>query len=135
MKLTQEQRAALQKANMSALRAHFTGDGAISRSLHFVRDGLLSSLGWLAKLLFVGSWAAIGSLLVGPEHEILLTQLHAWMVATPIDQVITYGHSFFWSWAWNFAMYGLILGFGQQLITVVRPAMEQTKAGFAKSAA
>ena len=59
MKLTKEQRAArskaVERAAIAALREHFTGQGATARRLQFLRGALLASVGWFAKLLFIGS--------------------------------------------------------------------------------
>ena len=139
MKMTKQQRAQLQnqtqRAAIAALREHFTGEGAVSRSLRFLRGALMASAGWTAKLLFVGSWAVIGGLLAGPEHDFFLKQVHAWMVATPVDQVLVQSHAMFVSAAIECVKIGLLLGFGQKLLAVVTPAMQQVKQSFANVAA
>ena len=92
MKLIRQQRAQsqnqTQRAAVAALREYFTGEGATSRSLQFLRCALMMSAGWRAKLLFVGSWAVIGGLLAGSQHDFFLKQVYAWMVATPVNQVL-----------------------------------------------
>ena len=139
MKLTKQQRAQLQnqtqRAAIAALREHFTGEGAVSRSLRFLRGALMASAGWTAKLLFVGSWAVIGGLLTGPEHDFFLKQVHTWMVATPVDQVLVQSHAMFVSAAIECVKIGLLLGFGQKLLSVVMPAVQQVKQNFASLAA
>ncbi|OZA98142.1 MAG: hypothetical protein B7X52_01060 [Thiotrichales bacterium 34-46-19] len=139
MKLTKQQRAQLQsktqRAAVAALREHFTGEGAASRSLRFMRGALMASAGWTAKLLFVGSWAVIGGLLAGPEHDFLLKQVHTWMVATPVDQVLMQSHAMFVSAAIECVKIGLLLGFGQKLLSVVTPAVQQAKQSFTSVAA
>lgn len=139
MKLTKQQRAQLQsqsqRAAIAALRDHFMGEGAMSRRLQFLRSALVASAGWTAKLLFVGSWAVIGGLLAGPEHDFFLKQVHAWMVATPVDQVLVQSHSIFVSAAIECMKLGLLLGFGQKLLTVVMPAVQQVKQSFTSVAA
>lgn len=139
MKLTKQQRAQLQsqtqRAAVAALREHFTGEGAASRNLRFLRGALMASAGWTAKLLFVGSWAVIGSLFAGPEHDFFLKQVHAWMVATPVDQVLVQSHAMFVSAAIECVKIGLLLGFGQKLLSVVMPAVQQVKQSFASVAA
>lgn len=139
MKLTKEQRAArskaIEQAAISALREHFIGQGASARRLQFLRGALLASVGWLAKLLCLGSWAVIAGLLVGPEHDFFLKQVHAWMVATPMDQVLAQSHAMFLSAAWEFVKMSLLLGFGQKLLAVVKPAAEQAKQRFETAAA
>jgi hypothetical protein len=139
MKLTKEQRAArskaIERAAIAALREYFTGQGAVARRLQFLRGALLASTGWFAKLLFVGSWAVIAGLLVGPEHEFFLKQVHAWMVAMPVDQVLAQSHAMFASVAWEFGKMSLLLGVGQKLLSVVKPAAEQVKQRFETAAA
>lgn len=139
MKLTKQQRAQLsnqtQRAAIDALRSHFMGAGATSRRLQFLRGALMASAGWTAKLLFVGSWAVIGGLLAGPEHDFFLKQVHAWMVATPVDQVLVQSHAMFVSAAIECIKIGLLLGFGQKLLAVVTPAVQQVKQSFASVAA
>ncbi len=134
MKPTKEQRAArskaIQRAAIAALREHFTGQGATARRSQFLRGTLLASVGWFAKLLFVGSWAVIAGLLVGPEHDFFLKQVIAWMVATPVDQVLARSHAMFLSAAWEFGKMSLLLGFGQKLLAVAKPAAEQAKQRF-----
>ena len=95
----------------------------------------MASAGWTAKLLFVGSWAVIGGLLVGPEHDFFLKQVHAWMVATPVDQVLVQSHAMFVSAAIECVKIGLLLGFGQKLLSVVTPAVQQAKQNFTSVAA
>lgn len=139
MKLSKEQRAArskaVEQASIAALREHFTGQGATARRLQFLRGALLASIGWFAKLLFISSWAVIAGLLVGPEHDFFLKQVHAWMVATPVDQVLAQSHAMFVSAAWEFGKMSLVLGVGQKLFAVVKPAVEQVKQQFETAAA
>ena len=134
MKTTKEQRAArskaIEQAAIAALRGHFTGQGASARRLQFLRAALLASIGWFAKLLFIGSWAVIGGLLAGPAHDFFLRQVHAWMVGTPVDQVLAQSHAMFLSAAWEFWKMSLLLGVGQNLLAVVKPAAEQVKQRF-----
>jgi hypothetical protein len=139
MKLTKQQRAArskaIEQAAISALREHFTGQGSAVRRVQFLRGALLASVGWFAKLLFIGSWAVIAGLLVGPEHDFFLQQVHAWMVATPVDQVLAQSHAMFLSVAWEFVKMSLLLGVGQKLLVVVKPAAEHAKQRFETAAA
>ena len=131
MKPTKDKRAArsktIEQATFSALRKYFTGQGASARCMQFLRGALLASVGWFAKLMFIASWAVIAGLLVGPEHEFFLKQVQAWMVARPVDQVLAQGNTMFLSVAWEFMKVSLVLGVGQKLIAVVKPAVEQVK--------
>lgn len=139
MNLTKEQRAArskaIEQASILALREHFTGEGATSRRLRFVKGALLASAAWLAKLACLASWAVIAGLLVGPDHNFFLTQVHAWMVATPLEQVLERSHAMFMSMAWEIMKMSLLLGVGQSLLGVIKPAAEQAKQRFEAAAA
>ena len=139
MNLTKEQRAArskaIEQANILALREHFTGEGATSRRLRFVKGALLASAAWLAKLACLASWAVIAGLLVGPDHNFFLTQVHAWMVSTPLEQVLERSHAMFMSMAWELMKISVLLGVGQNLLGVIKPAAEQAKQRFEAAAA
>jgi hypothetical protein len=134
MKLTKQQRAQLQnqtqRAAVAALREHFAGEGSMSRGLQFLRGALMASAGWTGKLLFIGSWAVVGGLLVGPEHDFFLKQVHTWMVATPVDQVLAQSDAIFLSAFIECVKIGALLGFGQTLLTVVAPAVQLAKQNF-----
>ena len=134
MKLTKQQREArskvIQQASRAALRSHFTGDGATARRLRFVWSGLIASAGWTAKIMFVASWAVIGGVLAGPEHDFFLSQVHSWMVATPVDQVLTQTHKEFLFIVFECTKIGLIVGFVQKLFAIASPAIKQAKQQF-----
>ena len=134
MKLTKQQREArnkaIQQASVSALREHFTGDGATARRLRFAWSGLLASAGLTAKIVFLASWAVIGGLLAGPEHDFFLSQVHAWMGATPVDQVLAQAHTEFLFIVFECTKIGLIVGFAQKLFAIVSSAIEQAKQQF-----
>lgn len=138
MKLTKEQRAArskaIEQAAIAALRKHFVGEGATARRWKFLGEVLLASVGWFARLLVLGSWAVIGGLLVGPDHDYFLMKLHAWMVAMPVDQVLAQSNALFLSAAWAFAKMGLVIGVGQRLLAVVESAAKQAKQQFETAA-
>ena len=131
MKMTKAQRhardKAIQQASIAALRTYFTGDGAARRGLLFLRGALLSSAGWTAKFVFLASWAVIGGLLAGPQHDFFLMQVHEWMVATPVDQVLAQTHAMALSSALTCAKIGIIAGFGQKLLGVVKPSIQEAK--------
>lgn len=139
MNLTKEQRIArsnaVTHASILALREHFTGDGATSRRLRFMKAALIASAGWLAKLACLASWAVIAGLYVGPEHDFFLKQFHAWMLATPVEQVLEQSHAIVVSSAWELVKMSLLFGVGQNLLGVIKPAAEQAKQSFEAAAA
>jgi len=134
MKLTKQQNADLshqaRRAAVEALQVYFMGSSATSRRLLFLRRALLASAAWTAKLLFVCSWAVIGGLLVGPEHDFLLKQVHAWMVATPVNQVLSQTHAMFMSVAVECMKAGVVLGLGQELLAIVKLAIDRVTQSF-----
>lgn len=139
MKITKQQRAAKAKAvnqaAVTAIRTQFKGPGAQARIMRFTGDSLYLSCSWFVKLLCLGSWSIVGGLLIGPEHDLLLSQLHAWLIETPVDQVSSQLQSGFMSVAEAFVKLSLLLGFGQKLLAVIKPATEDAKRSFCESLA
>lgn len=130
MKLTKEQRQALNQAAIAALRTHFTGDGAVKRSFRFAWDALVASGGWIAKLLFIASWAVVGGLLAGPEHEYFLAEVRAWMITTPLEQVLAQTHSGFLAVFWECVKGGVVFGILQKMYDITKPAMTEVRQQF-----
>lgn len=130
MKLTNEQRRVVQQAARNAIKAHFTGEGANARRWRFLRDALLASGGWTAKFLFLFSWAIVGGLLVGPDHEVFFRQVYAWVATTPVEQALAQSHASFISFFWLSVKLGLIVGFGQKLFSLAKPAVDAAKGQF-----
>jgi len=139
MNITKQQRAAKEKAvnqaAASAIRTHFTGPGASTRIMRFACDSLLLSCGWFAKLLCIVSWAIVAGLLIGPEHDFYLLQFKVWMMETPLDQVSALLHSAFMSVAEALAYLSLLLGFGQKVLALIKPATEDAKRFFRETLA
>lgn len=137
MKITKQQRAAKDKAvihaALTAIRTHFTGPGAQARTVHFTCDSLYSSCSWFAKLLCLGSWSIVGGLLIGPDHDLLLAQFHAWLIETPVDQVSSQLQTGFLLVVEAIVKLSLLLGFGQTLLAVIKPATEDAKRSFCES--
>jgi hypothetical protein len=134
MKLTKAQQQsrmkAIQKATLAALQAHFTGDGAFARTIRFLRSVVMASAGWTAKFVFIGSWAVIAGLLVGPEHDFFLKQVYAWMVEMPVDKVLEQTHSMLLSASVYCIQLGVLVGFGQELLCLIKPAVKKAKQQF-----
>lgn len=137
MALSKQQRAARSKAITQAvkyaMRLHFTGDGASSRILRFVLDVLLVFAGSTAMLLCVASWAVVGGLLAGPQHEFFLAQFHGWMGNTPLDQVLMQSRSVFVDVLIECVKAAFIFGLGRTLYKLVAPAAEEAKQQFSES--
>ncbi|TXH00045.1 MAG: hypothetical protein E6R08_01010 [Nevskiaceae bacterium] len=129
MKLTKAQRAqrdkASQQAAMAALRVHFTGEQAGVRRWRFLRDALLASVSWFARLVCLASWAAVAGVLVGPEHAMLFKLLYAWLVSMPVERALSQAHVIVISLAWELFKVSLLLGTSQKLFGIVKPALQQ----------
>lgn len=138
MKITKQQRAAKDKAVIQAaaiaIRTHFAGPGAQVRLLRFAGDSLYSSCGWFS-ILCLGSWGIVTGLLIGPEHDLNVSQFQAWMIETPVGQVSSQLQSAFISVAGAFVQLSLFLGVGQKLLAVIKPATEDAKRCFRESLA
>jgi hypothetical protein len=133
-KLTHAQRAqrerATRQAVMAALRGHFMGEEAATHRWSFLRGALLASTSWFAKLLCLASWAAVAGVLVGPEHATLFKSMHAWLLSMPVDEALSQAHAVFVSVVWELVKVSLVLGIGQKLLIIVKPAIEQVKRDF-----
>lgn len=116
---------ALTRAQIATMRKHFTGIGATARSLYFVRRTSMAALGWFAKFIFIGSWAAVAGLVVGPEHADHLGQMHAWMRSTPLDVVLARSHAAIVSMASIFASASVVLAITQELRNVATHSADQ----------
>ncbi|MYM92343.1 hypothetical protein [Duganella vulcania] len=116
------------RAVAAAIRTYFCGEGAIGRAFTFVGGAVRASMVWTARWLFVFSWAAIAGVLVGPEHDQVLTQLRAWMVELPLEDVLAQSHAFFMMAFWVAVKLGLLFGCGQRLRAIIRPAVAAVQA-------
>lgn len=119
-----------ERAIVLALRVHFSGAGATKRSVVFVKDVLIASLIWFSRFVFVASWAVVAHLLVGPDHADYLTKFHAWMVQTPVDEVVDLSRSAVLSVAWYLGKMSLLAGVCTTLFKLVKPAVDMAKMRF-----
>ena len=118
MKLTNEQRRVVRTVAMNAIKAHFTGEGATSRYLRFLRDGLLASTAWACGYLALASWTIAAGLLIGPDHETFFRQGYAWLLSTPVEEALIQANAATVSVLWEAVRLGLICGFAQGLFGV-----------------
>lgn len=133
-KLTHAQGAQREKATrqavMAALRGHFMGKEAAAHRWSFLRGALLVSTSWFAKLLCLTSWAAVAGVLVGPEHATLFKSMHAWLLSMSVEEALSQAHAVFVSVVWELVKVSLVLGIGQKLLIIVKPAIEKVKHDF-----
>lgn len=139
MKLNKQQRQArakaVQQAAVTAIKDYFTGEHASSHVIQFVRGALVRSGSWAACLGMLMSWAVVGGLLIGPDHNAFLAQLHAWMVATPVDKVIAMAHDITFDLGAEVLKLSMLAGFVHMLINVATPAADEARAQFHASLA
>lgn len=84
--------------------------------------GLPSSCAWPRGLLLPAY--------VGPEHASLFKSVHAWLLSMPVDEALSQAHAVFVSVVWELVKISLVLGIGQKLLIIVKPAIEQVKHDF-----
>lgn len=75
------------------LRKYFTGEGASVRRRKFLWDVFFYSSKYFLICLCLFSWALVGGLLIGPQNEFFLRNFHAWMITTPIEEVLIQSHT------------------------------------------
>lgn len=124
-------RAAAQKSRLAAVRAHFSGEGAVTRSLAFARDGLLSSTSWFAQCVMYASWGLVGMLLLGYGEGEILSKVHAWLLAMPVEQLRSLLLAMAGQLAMDLAKIGLLAGFVEQLLRIAHPPASTTVAALA----
>ena len=129
MTLTQEKLTAknrtFEKAFGIAVREFFTGPGAGPRRIQFIRGAFFKAVCCFCVLICLGSWAVIAGLLIGPSHEVFLSEFHEWMVTTPVKDVLAQGHALIEEMAWDFVRLSLLCGALIQLVVVVKPQVDQ----------
>lgn len=137
MKITKQQRAArdkaVQQAGAAAVRRYFTGEGSKARSAQFLWGWLYVSCVWFAMLLCFSSWAVVAGLLVGPEHQQFMVMFRDWMVATPIDVVLSQSQEYVAMLSVELAKLALVAGLVQKFLTLIAPAVQEAKNSFKQS--
>lgn len=139
MKLTKQQRQkrdqAIRQAVAAAIKSHFTGYGASGRIAAFLRNGLSRSAAWILAITCYLCGAAVLGLTVGPSHEALLAEFHAWMVTTPLDVVIATSNRWAFDFGMQFVAMGLLGGFLHALFALVNPSSIEARERFYASIA
>lgn len=122
---------AMRQAGLRAIKAHFYGEGRERRALHFLRESLVRSLTWSLVLVSLVCTSMVLGVTVGPGHEAMLQEFHAWMVGTPFDLVLQTAKSWVVSFGGQCLVGGVIAGFLQKLMTLAKPAMDMTRSELA----
>ena len=120
MELTKEEaRVAKQKAIRAATRKYFApGEGATDRRYRFAKSDLKSAVYWS---IMMGAGISLGAILAVTAsfgHEQAMAELHAWMLATPVEQVIDRTHGIVMRQFWNCLTFGFVAGILQSLVRV-----------------
>ncbi|MCK1788826.1 hypothetical protein [Pseudomonas violetae] len=115
------------KAAFGAVRLYFSGTGAKGRTATFLKRVGASFVYLVAGFIAITSWAVVGGLLIGPGHEDVLRSFHAWMIGTPVDQVVARGNALVSENAAQFLASALLIAVMWRLGDVTRPAIAEAK--------
>ncbi|ALR06286.2 hypothetical protein XFHB_04890 [Xylella fastidiosa] len=91
------------------LRKYFTGEGASVRRRKFLWDVFFYSSKYFLICLCLFSWALVGGLLIGPQNEFFLRNFHAWMITTPIEEVLIQSHTLLFDLAFKAFLFSILL--------------------------
>lgn len=111
------------KAAFGATRQYFSGAGAKGRTATFLKQVGKSFVYLVTGFLGITSWAVVCTLLVGFEHEEALRSFHAWMIATPVDQVVAKGNALVSENAPQYLAWAVLLAVMWRLGDVTKPAI------------
>lgn len=118
------------KAAIGAVKHYFSGEGAKGRTVTFMKKVSASFVYLAAGFIAATSWAVVGGLLIGPGHEDLLRNFHAWMVATPVDQVVATGNALVRDNAAQYLGCGVLIAVMWRLGDVTQQAIKEAKLRF-----
>jgi hypothetical protein len=135
MTLTKDQRRfqrdAVAAARRAALHAYFTGPGSRHRIVNFLHRGLSATAEWFARCLLFASWALVAGLLIGPEHDAIFSQVHAWAMSMSVDQLRMALQSGAMRVAVELLQLSLFVGFLEQLVRIAKPSAAPATSGLA----
>lgn len=123
------------KAAIGAVKHYFSGEGAKGRTVAFMKKVSATFVYLGAGFIAATSWAVVGGLLIGPGHEDLLRNFHAWMITTPVDQVVAKGNALVRDNAAQFLAGWMLIAVMWRLGDVTQPAIKEAKLRFRATAA
>lgn len=123
------------KASFGAIRLYFSGTGSMGRTVKFLKKVGTAFLSVAVGFIALTSSAIVGGLLIGPGHEDLLRSFHAWMVETPVDQVVAKGNALVSEIAAQSLGWGLLIVAMWRLADVTQPAISEAKLRYRAKAA
>ncbi|MCF5381921.1 hypothetical protein GIW05_00090 [Pseudomonas syringae] len=115
------------KAAFGAVRQNFSGAGALGRTATFMKKVCGSFVYLVTGFIAIASWSVVGGLLIGPGHEDLLRSFHAWMIETPVDQVVAKGNALVSNNVAPILTSALLLAVMWRLGDVTQPAIAEAK--------
>ncbi|WP_210555359.1 hypothetical protein [Pseudomonas sp. P9(2020)] len=115
------------KAAFGAVRQYFSGTGAKGRTATFLKKIGVAFVYLVSGFIAITSWAIVGGLLIGPGHEDALRSLHAWMIETPVDQVVARGNALVSENAAQYLASALLIAVMWRLGDVTQPAIAKAK--------
>lgn len=131
MKLSKQQENAEVKLALraagGALKQHFTGSGAKQRTITFLKKSGTTFVYSLTGIFAFAASAAVSGVLIGPGHEDIMRDFHAWMVAMPVDQLIAYGDGLVKDFGQQMLLGSLAITFALRVGEVTRPAVDEAK--------
>lgn len=134
MKLSKQQKhlelKLVAKAAFSAIKQYFTGVGVERRTVTFLKGVGITFAYSVGGCIAALSWAAVAGVLIGPGHEDFLRNFHAWMIETPVDQVVARGDAFVRVNAEQILTMSLNIAFLWRLGKVAEPAITEAKQRF-----
>lgn len=113
----------MSRAMHGALAAHFLGEGALRRTVVFGWRVLLSAGAATGALMALWSWALVGGLVAGPDHEQLLAAFRAWMVSLSPERLQAVAHLYFVDALTFSAQFGAAIALLLRLHAIVAPAV------------
>lgn len=115
------------KAAFGAVKQYFSGTGAKGRTATFLKKVGASFVYLISGFIAITSWAIVGALLIGPGHEDILRSFHAWMIETPVDQVVARGNALVSEHAAQYLASALLIAVMWRLGDVTQSAIAEAK--------
>jgi hypothetical protein len=113
----------IQQASWAALRAYFTGYGALPRTIKFGKRLMINMVFWPTILMGFGIAAFIVNIFAGPDHQYFLQTLRAILVHYPLSRVDASGISMLVLYTQLIVPIGLTVA----IIVSFRPIVDQAQ--------
>lgn len=107
--------------------AVFQWHGSKGSHSHILEKVGASFVYLISGFIAITSWAIVGALLIGPGHEDVLRSFHAWMIETPVDQVVARGNALVSEHAAQYLASALLIAVMWRLGDVTQSAIAEAK--------